>query len=130
MGIAAILLAAFAVSWQPAWPPLADPSAPFDPAIVAQGEKLAQVGNCAGCHTARGGRPFAGGRPLETPFGTVFTTNITPDPETGIGRWSRKAFARAMRDGVARTAIFSIPPFPTIISPTPAIPISTRCTPS
>jgi mono/diheme cytochrome c family protein len=73
-------LAAFAVSWQPAWPALANPSATFDPAIVAQGEKLAHLGNCAGCHTAQGGRPFAGGRPLETPFGTVFTTNITPDP--------------------------------------------------
>jgi nicotinate dehydrogenase subunit B len=103
---------AFAVSWQPAWPALANPSATFDPAIVARGEKLAHVGNCAGCHTAQGGRPFAGGRPLETPFGTVFTTNITPDPETGIGRWSRKAFVRALREGVARNGDLLYPAFP------------------
>jgi mono/diheme cytochrome c family protein len=112
VGLAAVLLAAFAVSWQPAWPPLAGPSTPFDPAIVARGEKLAHVGNCAGCHTAQGGRPFAGGRPLETPFGTVFTTNITPDPETGIGRWSRKAFVRALRDGVALNGDLLYPAFP------------------
>jgi mono/diheme cytochrome c family protein len=112
IGLAAVLLAAFAVSWQPAWPALANPSATFDPAIVARGEKLAHLGNCAGCHTAQGGRPFAGGRPLETPFGTVFTTNITPDPETGIGRWSRKAFVRALRDGVARNGDLLYPAFP------------------
>jgi mono/diheme cytochrome c family protein len=112
IGLAAVLLAAFAVSWQPAWPALANPSATFDPAIVARGEKLAHLGNCAGCHTAQGGRPFAGGRPLETPFGTVFTTNITPDPETGIGRWSRKAFVRAMREGVARNGDLLYPAFP------------------
>jgi nicotinate dehydrogenase subunit B len=105
-------LAAFAVSWQPAWPALANPSATFDPAIVVRGEKLAHLGNCAGCHTAQGGRPFAGGRPLETPFGTVFTTNVTPDPETGIGRWSRKAFVRAMREGVARNGDLLYPAFP------------------
>jgi mono/diheme cytochrome c family protein len=112
MGLAATLLAAFAVSWQPAWPPLDGPPATFGPAIVAQGEKLAHVGNCAGCHTTPGGRPFAGGRPLETPLGTVFTTNITPDPETGIGRWSRKAFARALRDGVALNGNLLYPAFP------------------
>ncbi|HZE47499.1 MAG TPA: cytochrome c [Xanthobacteraceae bacterium] len=100
------------MSWQPAWPALANPSPTFDPAIVARGEKLAHLGNCAGCHMAQGGRPFAGGRPLETPFGTVFTTNITPDPETGIGRWSRKAFVRAMREGVARTGDLLYPAFP------------------
>ncbi|MGZ5905777.1 MAG: c-type cytochrome, partial [Reyranella sp.] len=100
------------MSWQPAWPSLANPSATFDPAIVARGEKLAYVGNCADCHTAQGGRPFAGGRPLETPFGTVFTTNITPDPETGIGRWSRKAFVRALREGVALNGDLLYPAFP------------------
>ena len=80
--------------------------------MVARGEKLAHLGNCAGCHTAQGGRPFAGGRPLETPFGTVFTTNITPDPEMGIGRWSRKAFARTLREGVARNGDLLYPAFP------------------
>ena len=112
IGIAAILVAAFAVSWQPAWPPLAHPPTGFDQGIVARGEQLARIGNCVGCHTAHGGRPFAGGRPLETPFGTVFATNITPDPETGIGLWSRKAFARALRDGVARNGDLLYPAFP------------------
>ena len=73
---------------------------------------MRRIGNCVGCHTAQGGRPFAGGRPLETPFGTVFATNITPDPETGIGLWSRKAFARALRDGVARSGDLLYPAFP------------------
>ena len=112
IGLAAILLAAFAVSWQPAWPPLAGPAVTFDPALVARGEQLVHVGNCAGCHTAQGGRPFAGGRPLETPFGTVFATNITPDPETGMGRWSRKAFVRALREGVALNGDLLYPAFP------------------
>jgi mono/diheme cytochrome c family protein len=100
------------VSWQPAWPPLANTSATFDPATVARGEKLAHIGNCIGCHTAQGGRPFTGGRPLETPFGTVFTANITPDLETGIGRWSRKAFVRALREGVALNGDLLYPAFP------------------
>jgi mono/diheme cytochrome c family protein len=112
IGLAAILVAAFAVSWQPAWPALATTAATFDPAIVARGERLAHVGNCAGCHTAKSGRPFAGGRPLDTPFGTVFATNITPDPETGIGRWSRKVFMRALRDGVAQNGDLLYPAFP------------------
>ena len=112
IGIAAILVAAFAVSWQPAWPPLAHPPTGFDQGIVARGEQLARIGNCVDCHTAHGGRPFAGGRPLETPFGTVFATNITPDPETGIGLWSRKAFARALRDGVAQNGDLLYPAFP------------------
>jgi nicotinate dehydrogenase subunit B len=112
LGLTAALVAAFAVSWHPAWPPVASPLAPFDPAIVARGEKLAHVGNCVGCHTAQGGRSFAGGRPLETPFGTVFATNITPDPETGIGRWSRNAFLRALREGVALNGDLLYPAFP------------------
>jgi mono/diheme cytochrome c family protein len=112
IGIAGIMVAAFAVSWQPAWPPLAHPPSGSDQGIIARGEQLAQVGNCVGCHTTHGGRPFAGGRPLETPFGTVFATNITPDPETGIGLWSRKSFARALRDGVAQNGDLLYPAFP------------------
>ncbi len=55
---------------------------------LAKGEYLARVGNCLGCHTAKGGTPFAGGRRLTTAFGTFITPNITPDKETGIGHWS------------------------------------------
>jgi nicotinate dehydrogenase subunit B len=77
-----------------------------------QGEGLARLGGCITCHTARGGSPLAGGKPLETPFGTIFATNITPDAKTGIGRWSREAFGRAMRDGVARDGTHLYPAFP------------------
>jgi nicotinate dehydrogenase subunit B len=113
IGLAAALAAAFAVSWHPAIPPIsaASPDS-FDAKIVAQGESLAHIGNCVGCHTAQGGRPFAGGRPLKTPFGTVFATNITPDPDTGIGRWSREAFRRALREGVAQNGEHLYPAFP------------------
>ena len=64
------------------------------------------------CHTAQGGRPYAGGRPLKTPFGIIHGTNITPDPDTGIGRWSEAAFFRAMREGVDREGRHLYPAFP------------------
>ena len=113
LGLTAALVAAFAVAWHPAIPPIARPAAnSFDPKAVARGEKLAHLGDCRACHTARGGRPFAGGRPLHTPFGTIFATNITPDPATGIGRWSREAFVRALRDGVAQSGEHLYPAFP------------------
>jgi mono/diheme cytochrome c family protein len=95
---------------------LAMPEAPagssFDPAAVATGAQLAAIGNCIVCHTATGGRPYAGGRPLQTPFGIIYGTNITPDPDTGIGRWSGAAFARAMREGLDREGRHLYPAFP------------------
>ena len=98
----------------------ADPVAPdavparssFDPALIAKGAQLAAIGNCQACHTAEGGRSFAGGRPIETPFGTFYGTNITPDPDTGIGRWSEQAFVRALREGVDRDGRHLYPAFP------------------
>ena len=84
----------------------------FDSAIVAKGAGLAAIGNCASCHTAEGGRAFAGGRALETPFGTIYSTNITPDPGTGIGRWSEADFRRAMHEGVAPGGRELYPAFP------------------
>jgi mono/diheme cytochrome c family protein len=87
-------------------------AASFDRALVARGEELAGIGNCAVCHTRPGGRPYAGGLPLETPFGLIYTTNITPDPETGIGAWSEQAFFRAMREGVDREGRYLYPAFP------------------
>lgn len=81
-------------------------------ASIRQGAKLAALGNCAACHTAPGGTPFAGGRALNTPFGKLYSTNITPDPETGIGRWSLADFTRAMREGVARDGHLLYPAFP------------------
>lgn len=84
----------------------------FDPALVAQGAQLAALGNCKECHTARGGAPYAGGQPLKTPFGTIYGTNITPEPDTGIGRWSETAFIRAMHEGVDRQGRNLYPVFP------------------
>jgi len=79
---------------------------------IAKGQELAHIGNCLGCHTAENGKPYAGGTPLKTPFGTIHGTNITPDPDTGIGRWSLEAFARAMREGVDREGRNLFPAFP------------------
>jgi mono/diheme cytochrome c family protein len=80
--------------------------------IVAQGAYLAKVGNCAACHTERGGEPFAGGKAIHTPFGAVYTSNITPDPATGIGRWSSEAFYRAMHEGRSADGHLLTPAFP------------------
>ena len=66
---------------------------------IERGRYLAVVGDCAACYTAPGGRPFAGGLALRTPFGTLVTPNITPDPETGIGDWTKDEFVAAMQDG-------------------------------
>src|ERR1700744_6258047 len=84
----------------------------FAPALIKRGGELAALGYCASCHTAASGKPFAGGRPLATPFGTIFGTNITPDLETGIGAWSQAAFNRAMRGGVDRRGRDLYPVFP------------------
>jgi mono/diheme cytochrome c family protein len=61
-------------------------------AIVARGEYLAQAGDCVACHTAPGGKLFAGGRAMPTPFGTLYTSNVTPDSDTGIGKWTADQF--------------------------------------
>lgn len=83
-----------------------------DPALIARGAYLAKAGNCAACHTARGGAEMAGGRPIPTPFGTLYTSNLTPDDETGIGRWSADAFWRAMHHGRSRDGRLLYPAFP------------------
>ena len=101
-----------AYAWRSEIAPLAGPPPVPDPARVERGRQLAAIGNCNVCHTATGGEPFAGGLPMPTPFGTIHSTNITPDPETGIGRWSPAAFTRAMRDGVDREGRHLYPAFP------------------
>lgn len=107
-------VAGFAVfAWRPAIATIATPPASsFAPALVARGQILAGAGYCATCHTAKGGKPYAGGYAMETQFGTIYTTNITPDPKTGIGGWSEEAFRRAMHDGVARDGSHLLPAFP------------------
>jgi mono/diheme cytochrome c family protein len=70
------------------------------PSAIQRGEYLARVGDCLSCHTAPPGEPFAGGNRLDTPFGYMLASNITPDPETGIGRWTADQFYRALHEGV------------------------------
>jgi mono/diheme cytochrome c family protein len=72
------------------------------PEVVARGKYLAEAADCAACHTAPGGAPFAGGLPMPSGFGTIYATNTTPDPDDGIGRWSAEDFWRALHDGVRR----------------------------
>jgi len=84
----------------------------IDPATIERGAYLARVGNCAACHTARGGAFYAGGRPIDTPFGTVYASNLTPDEVTGIGRWSADHFWRAMHNGRSADGRLLYPAFP------------------
>jgi len=90
---------------------------PAGPALAwedagARGEYLVRAGGCFSCHTAPGGEPLAGGRALATPFGTFYSPNITPDPETGIGRWTDAQFLRALREGVRPDGANYFPVFP------------------
>ena len=101
----------FALTWRPVLDK-ATAHAAFDPALVARGAQLAAVGDCAICHAGPNGAAFAGGAALPTPFGAVVVSNITPDPDTGIGAWSEAAFRRALRDGVSRDGHFLYPAFP------------------
>jgi mono/diheme cytochrome c family protein len=79
---------------------------------VQRGAYLARVGNCATCHTDRGGAAYAGGRGIATPFGTIYAGNLTPDPATGLGRWSASDFWRAMHHGRSRDGRLLYPAFP------------------
>jgi mono/diheme cytochrome c family protein len=98
---------------RPAIAPVSPPNATsFAPALVRRGAQLAAIGDCDVCHTAPSGRAFAGGLPVPTPFGVIFSTNITPDAQTGIGNWSEAAFRRAMREGVRRDGQYLYPAFP------------------
>jgi cytochrome c553 len=81
-------------------------------AQIAQGAYLARAGNCMACHTARGGTPFAGGRGIETPFGTVYSSNLTSDKSTGLGSWSSTDFWQAMHDGRSKDGRLLNPAFP------------------
>ncbi|HEY6718843.1 MAG TPA: cytochrome c, partial [Reyranella sp.] len=70
--------------------------------VVARGKYLAEAADCAACHSAPGGAPYAGGLAMQSGFGTIYATNITPDPDNGIGRWSADDFWRALHDGIRR----------------------------
>jgi mono/diheme cytochrome c family protein len=117
MGVAALLLLVLGLA---AWiardllvpADTAPPPSASDPALVARGAYLARIGHCAGCHTAAGGAAYAGGRGIGTPFGSVYGSNLTPDPVHGIGTWSAEAFWRAMHLGQSRDGRLLVPVFP------------------
>lgn len=91
-----------------------DDRAPASPSAeqIERGAYLARAGNCMGCHTARGGVPYAGGRAVPTPFGAIYSPNLTPDTATGIGGWSDSQFWRALHNGRGRDGRLLYPAFP------------------
>ncbi len=106
-------VAAALVGWRPAIAPVLPSGASiYTAATLERGRQLAAAGDCVVCHTAPDGIPNAGGRAMDTPFGKIFSTNLTPDADTGIGLWSFSAFQRAMRDGISRDGHHLYPAFP------------------
>jgi len=93
---------------------VAESNAASDTALLKHGEYVFRAADCYGCHTdsKNHGRPLAGGRALESPFGTFYTPNITPDPQYGIGRWSERDFIRALREGLSPSGQQLYPAFP------------------
>ena len=89
-----------------------DSSVVVTPELIERGAYLARAGNCSTCHTVRGGAAFAGARAIETPFGTVYSSNLTPDRQSGIGAWSAGAFWRAMHNGRSKDGRLLYPAFP------------------
>lgn len=106
-GVVAGLLGA-----RPVIAPVALTAPAYSAETVERGRVLAALGDCAVCHTAPGGQVNAGGRAFHTQFGTVYSTNLTPDPDSGLGRWSFTAFQRAMREGISRDGSHLYPAFP------------------
>ncbi|MGH8833152.1 MAG: c-type cytochrome, partial [Polaromonas sp.] len=117
LGVSALVAGAAALVWALNVRDEVDVKAPVAAAapsdsLIARGAYLAKAGNCMTCHTARGGERYAGGRGIATPFGTVFTSNLTPDDKTGIGTWSSAHFWRAMHNGRSKSGRLLYPAFP------------------
>ena len=112
MAAALVSIAALALPWRSIAPIARPDPSTWSAATIAKGELLAALGDCAVCHTQTNGAINAGGRAIETPFGVIYSTNITPDVETGIGAWSYPAFERAMREGIHRDGKHLYPAFP------------------
>ncbi len=116
LALAGAAVAAVIAQTAPATAPAAQPPAAAAPAAVPpeveRGRYLAAVGDCVACHTVPGGARYAGGRPLQTPFGTVLSANLTPDEETGIGRYTPDTFYRALHEGIDREGRHLYPAFP------------------
>ena len=108
----AIAIGTAALPWRAIAPITRPDLSVFSAATISRGQQLAALGDCMVCHTAVGGVINAGGRALETPFGVIYSTNITPDEATGIGNWSYPAFERAMREGIHRDGKHLYPAFP------------------
>ncbi|MET0443076.1 MAG: c-type cytochrome, partial [Pseudorhodoplanes sp.] len=109
----ALATGAAILPWASAISPIARPSADtYSQATIERGRLAAAIGACNVCHIGNDGTPFGGGRALETPFGTVYASNITPDSTAGIGNWSYPAFERAMRQGVSREGHHLYPAHP------------------
>ena len=83
-----------------------------DAALVSRGEYLARAADCAPCHTGDASKPFAGGLAFKTPFGTLFSVNITSDPETGIGKWTYAQFRNALHQGIRADGAYLYPAMP------------------
>lgn len=109
--VIAVAVALF--SLQPEIPPISPPKASqFSAESISRGKILAALGDCSACHTRPGGVTNSGGLGMDTPFGTIYTSNITPDLSSGIGSWSYPAFRRAMRYGIDRRGHYLYPAFP------------------
>lgn len=93
--------------------PIIDYKSQKNPELVKKGEYLSKMGDCIACHTDKDGKqPFAGGLPVETPFGTIYSSNITPDEKTGIGDWTNEEFIKAMKHGISPQGSYYFPVFP------------------
>lgn len=114
LGVVVAGLALFGVyAWHPTIAPITPPAKDqFSQEIIAHGKIMAAAGYCSTCHTAPGGQEYAGNYQMNTQFGAIYSSNVTPDPSTGIGRWSVEAFVRAMRSGVSRDGHHLLPAFP------------------
>lgn len=106
------IIAVFAYVWQPAIKSTQASNATFFNEQIKQGKEVAAAGACVVCHSTENQPSYAGGLAMDTPFGTIYSTNITPDVDSGIGTWSFEAFNRAMRSGVARDGSYLYPAFP------------------
>jgi mono/diheme cytochrome c family protein len=114
VGLALVVAAGLWWSWQIGGMRASSPAdaRPRVAGLIGKGAYLARAGNCMLCHTRRGGDDYAGGRAIETPFGTVYSSNLTPDRATGIGTWTSVDFWRAMHEGRSKDGRLLYPAFP------------------
>ena len=106
------IIAAVALAFWPAGAARAVAAPARTPDLIARGQYVATAADCVACHTNAGGQPYAGGRAFVLPFGTIYSPNITPDRQTGIGGWTDAEFLRAVHDGVGREGEELYPAFP------------------